>query len=92
MIYIPIEIVNKILVYIGEINNNMIITQYQLNTYNEYYKINFDTDLLWNIKSTLKMKQYYPLYECNFSKYNIRELYKNGKSYYEKQLRDNMIE
>ena len=41
VIMIPIEIINKILLYVGELNNNMIITQYHLVSNKEYYKIIF---------------------------------------------------
>ena len=46
---IPIEIVNKILLYVAEINNSIIVTQYNLITNKEYYKINFNSDILWKI-------------------------------------------
>ena len=36
----PIEIINKILIYVSELNNDMIITQYDPKTNKEYYKIN----------------------------------------------------
>jgi hypothetical protein len=89
---IPIEIINKILVYIGELNNDIIIRQYYLstdstnltNTNKEYYKINFNSNLLHRVKATLLMKQYYPIRSGNFSKGNI-ELYKFGIQHYEKK-------
>ena len=91
MTSIPIEIINKILVYVGELNNNMIITQYKLNTNKEYYKINFNNDLLWNIKTTLVMKQIYPVYSCDFSNKSYLELYKFAIPHYKKQLQLNKI-
>jgi len=87
---IPIEIVNKILVYLGELNKNIIITQYDIITNKEYYKIDFNSDLLWKIKTTLIMKRIYPIYSGNFNNGNI-ELYKFGMLHYEKQLRKNKI-
>jgi len=90
---IPIEIVNKILVYISELNNNMIITQYHTITNKEYYIINFNTDLLWRIKSTIIMKRVYPIYnadDCLKTKQFI-ELYKCGIPHYENELRLNTI-
>ena len=36
---LPIEIINKILIYVGELNNEVIIEQY--NATNCFYKINF---------------------------------------------------
>ena len=83
---IPIEIINKILTYVAELNNNMIITQYNLITNKEYYKINFSSNLTLNIKSTLIMKQIYPIYSCDFSNKSNIELYKFGIPHYKKQL------
>ena len=91
MSFIPIEIVNKILCYVSDINNTLIRPQYNLLTSKEYNKINFKSHLLWKIKSTLTMKKHYPLYCTNFSNKNTRELYKSGKLHYEKQLRERII-
>ena len=88
---IPIEIVNKILLYVGEINNSIIVIHYDLITNKEYYKINFNSDALWKIKSTILTKKIYPIYSYNFSKKSNIELYKFFIPYYEKQLRLNMI-
>jgi hypothetical protein len=90
---IPIEIVNKILVYVSELNNDLIITQYYINKNKEYYMINFNSNLLWRIKSTLRMKKIYPIYhEHNggFNNKDYRELYEFGIPHYENELR-NMI-
>lgn len=84
---IPIDIVNKILVYVSELNNNIIIIQYHLITNKEYYKINFNSDLLWKIKSTLIMKQKYPILFGDFTNNNNIKLYKFGIQHYEKHLR-----
>lgn len=82
---IPIEIINKILVYVSELNNSIIITQYYSISNKKYYKINFNSDLLWKIQSALKMKQIYPIYNSFTSKSSI-ELYKFGIPHYEKEL------
>jgi hypothetical protein len=90
---IPTEIINIILVYIGELNNNMIITQYNPITNKEYYKINFYSDLLWKIKSTLVIKRIYPIYIdgiCYMDNSYI-ELYKFAIPHYENELRQNRI-
>lgn len=87
---LPIEIINIILEYVSELNQDTIITQYHPLTNKEYYKINFYSDLLWNIKSTLMMKRFYPIYSCDFSNKGNIELYKHGKIHYEKHLRENM--
>lgn len=86
----PIEIINKILVYVSELNNNIIITQYNPITYKEYYKINYDADILWKIKSILLMKRFYPvypIYKGRFINMNYIELYKYGILHYENKLR-----
>jgi hypothetical protein len=90
----PIEIVNKILCYVSEMNNDMIIRQYHMITNKEYYKINFYTDLLWRIKSNLVMKRLYPVYPdyyANFNNKDTIELYKWCTLHYEHQLRENTI-
>jgi hypothetical protein len=87
---IPIEIVNKILLYVGELNNSIIIEQYDLLTNKEVYKINFCSDLLWKIRATIVMKRIYPICSCDFSNKNI-ELYKYFIPHYEKQLRSNIV-
>lgn len=87
---LPMEIINIILEYVSELNQDTIITQYHPLTNKEYYKINFYSDLLWNIKSTLMMKRFYPIYSYDFSNKGNIELYKYGKIHYEKYLRENM--
>lgn len=82
----PIEIVNKILVYISELNNDTIITQYDMITNKEYYKINFNSDLLFKIKTVFVMKRIYPVYSGYFNKSTLK-LYKSGVLHYEEQLR-----
>jgi hypothetical protein len=84
---LPIEIVNKILVYASELNNDIIITQYNIITNKEYYVINFSSDLLWKIKTVYVMKRFYPIYSSDFFNKGTIELYKSGISHYEKQLR-----
>jgi hypothetical protein len=88
---VPIDIVNKILLYVSEINDNIIITQYHPITNKKYYKINLNSDLLWKIKSTLIMKRIYPIRDGNFCNKNNINLYKFGIPHYEKQLRNNKI-
>jgi hypothetical protein len=85
----PIEIVNKILVYIGELNHDMVITQYHPNTFREYSVINFYADSLWRIKSVITMKRIYPVYLCDLylQSKSFFELYHNGVPHYEKALR-----
>ena len=88
---IPIEIINKILVYVAELNNNIIITQYNTITNKEYYIINFNSDLLWRIKSTLITKLIYPIRNSEYylKSKDFIELYKHFVPYYENELRLN---
>ena len=89
---LPIEIINKILLYVSEINNNIIVTQYDTLTNKEYYNINFNSDLLWRIKSTIVMKRIYPVYSMHNGGFNNKDyinLYKYGIPHYENELRIN---
>jgi hypothetical protein len=91
MVIIPIEIVNIILDYVGDLNNAIVITQYHLITNKEYYKINFNSEMLWKLKATLIMKRQYPsCFNDNtcFTKEYIA-LYKFGVPHYVKQLKVN---
>jgi len=84
---LPIEMINKIFVTICEVNNNVIITQYHPTTNKKYYKINFNSDLLWKIKAVLVMKQLYPLLNSDFTNKGNIDLYKWGAEHYERKLR-----
>jgi hypothetical protein len=87
---LPIEIINKILVYVGELNDNIIITQYHIYSNKEYYKINFNSDLLWKIKASIRMKQLYPLYPIYnnvFINNHYIKLYQYGIPHYQKELK-----
>ncbi len=84
---LPIEIINKILVTICELNNGVIITQFNPTTNKKYYKINFNSDLLWRIHAVLRMKQLYPLLNSDFTNKGNIKLYKWGTEHYERQLR-----
>ena len=90
MLNLPIEIINKILIYVGELNNDLIILQYNPYIKNqEFYKINMFSDLLWNIKTTMIMHRIYPIY-YNINENNTiisKDLYVYGKKYYENLLR-----
>ncbi len=91
MVTIPIEIVNIILDYLGDLNNAIVITQYHLITNKEYYKINFKSEILWKLKATLIMKHQYPacfIHNDGFTKEYIA-LYKFGIPHYVKQLKEN---
>lgn len=80
---LPIEIINKILIYIGELNDEVIITQY--NGLNCFYKINFYSDFLWDLKGLLLMKCFYPILSTHITASS--ELYKLGKQHYKSKLK-----
>jgi hypothetical protein len=44
MSLIPIDIANKILEYVGDLNQSVVVTQYYTATSKEYYKINFASE------------------------------------------------
>jgi hypothetical protein len=82
---LPIEIINKILLYLSEINNDIITIQYNQNNnkLNEYYIINKASNNIINIESINIMKRCYPLYNCiNITSPENIELYKYGKMHY----------
>ena len=86
----PTEIANKILVYIGELNNDLIIIQYHPVSNTECYKINMFSEKLWNIKSLMITRLIYPLdSDTNITAYNNRLLYKYAKTHYTKSILDN---
>lgn len=88
---LPIEIINKILFYVGELNNEILIRQYCIISKNEYYKINLFSDYLWNLKCLLVVKRLYPLYNSVYdnspSIMKHIELYRWAKAHYEITLR-----
>lgn len=88
--YMPIEIINKILSYIGDLNNSPVIMQFLYNN-KEHYKINFSADSLLDIQAILRAKQLYPIrMECP-TIFRHRELYKYCKKHYKKEIRNNTM-
>ena len=96
---LPIEIINKIMVYIAEINHNMIITQFNLinnKENNEHYLINKNSELLLDIHCVIYMKRIYPFHILDSSLYvqwyptseGNMELMKFGKKYYSEKARN----
>jgi hypothetical protein len=84
----PTDIINKILVYVGELNNDILIPQYCVTSNRVQYKINMFSDSLWNIQGLLVTKRLYPLYTHPLSIMKHKEVYKYAKSHYEKLLRN----
>ena len=82
---LPYDVINKILIYLGELNKEPYILQYEYNSH--YYKINPYSDYFFNIQSTLIMKR---LYQCShYEILNNKFLYKLGKKHYMKVLKEN---
>lgn len=77
-----LELIRKILEYVNDPNDMMILQD------NLCYKINFDSDLIWKIKSNLIMKQKYPVYS---SILHHKSLYKHGSLHYENDLKRSAV-
>jgi len=90
---IPIEIVNKILIYVGELNDDVVITQYHQVSCKEIYKINMYSNSLFYIQGLLYMKRIYPLTSTstNLTRSPNRELYKWGVSHYADSIRNKLL-
>ena len=86
---LPIEIINNILIYVGELNNEILIKQYCIISKKIYYKLNMFSDFLWNIKSLLVTRRLYPLYDNPLSIMKHKCLYRWAKNHYEKLLKNN---
>ena len=86
---IPIDIVNKILDYVSDLNQDLLITQYNPLTNIEYYKINFNHNFLWKLNGVISMKLYYPIRQQFANNKNNYEMYKCGVQYYEKKTKEN---
>ena len=87
---IPIEIVNIILGYVGDINELVVYMCYDQLTCQEKYKINFTSDFLWRLKSVMIMKRLYPIY-IEPRNFNNIQLYDYGVRHYENLLRNNIL-
>jgi hypothetical protein len=85
---IPIEIVNKILIYVGELNDEVVIIQYNTNL-NFFYKINFYSNFFFDLKGLILMKRFYPVLFTSITNYTNIELYKWGKSHYKIAVKQN---
>ena len=86
---LPIELVNKILEYKAEMNNELIMIQYKYGTNDEYYKINKSSSLLIQIEAIVIMKYLYPVYlsPLTIIKKN-KQMYESGKAHYIKRIED----
>jgi len=86
----PIEIINKILSYMGDLNNSPVITQYLFNN-KEQYKINYSADSLLDIQAILRTKQLYPIRTTCPTMVHHRELYKYCKKHYKEEISNNTL-
>jgi len=87
---LPIEIINKILFYVGELNNDAFIIQYEYSGEKKYHKINSFSTTYQPIRALFLMKRFYPLYN-NYTEINNMKLYNEGKRHYEKMLCEKKI-
>ena len=85
----PIEIVDKILVYVGELNDDIIIPQYGKSS----YIINFYSDSLYKISANLLMKRYYDIsYSTNINWYKQHiKLYEWGSEHYYNKVKSSLV-
>lgn len=90
MTILPIDIINKILCYKSELDNDIIMLQYNTKTSKEFYAINWLSDFLWDIKSNLVMKQLYPLTANPIINKGTKDLYIHGKYHYKQSLKQNI--
>ena len=92
MIFIPIDIINKILVYHAELNNYLIILQYNPINNIEFYKINRYSNFLLSLRAVIGMKIIYPLlYTGPILEENKRIIYNFNKEYYKQLLHDKIF-
>ena len=82
---IPIDIINNILVYVTELNIDLVYIHYDSKN-REIYKINNYCDKIWNIQAINKMKIYYPLTIIQYINKHY-DLYKYGKKHYTNLLK-----
>jgi len=87
---LPIEIINKILGYVAELNHEIVYTQYDSRNNREIYKLNRFSNKLLEIQALQRMKRYYPIYysiQHNEPIKKYMNLYENGKHHYIQQIR-----
>ena len=85
---LPIDIINKILIYTGELDNVPFIIQYRSNGKKVFYKINPFADYFLSLRALMIVKRIYPLrsYEGIL---NNTILYKLSKKHYMEMLKLN---
>ena len=79
---LPFEIINKILMYKSDLDNDIIIIQYNPINKKELYIINKKSILLYNIHANLMMKRLYPLYDNTIILQKNIDLYYHGMNHY----------
>lgn len=84
---LPIDIINKILIYTGELDNVPFIIQYnRLNEKKVSYKINPYADYFLSLRALMIVKRLYPLRSYEGILNNIM-LYKLSKKHYMEVLK-----
>lgn len=87
---LPIEIINRILVYVAEMSDDMYILQYNTKTNKSYYKLNFLSHSLRHIDFVVSIKKFYPFFISNQNEKKKLNLYQL-KYVYMKLLRDQKV-
>jgi hypothetical protein len=85
---LPLDVVNRIIIYVGELNHQVVMLLYNPKNNNERYKVNKSSNFLWKLRGLMVMKQLYPLTDVDPTEHQNRELYKYGKQYYEYLLKN----
>lgn len=91
MISIPIDVINKILIYHAELNNDLIILQYNPINNIEYYKINKYSNFLLSLRAVIGMKIIYPLLYTGPILEDKKRIYNFNKEYYKQLLHDKIF-
>ena len=60
---LPIDLINKILQYAGELNNDTVIIQYETTSHKEYYKINFNSKFIKKLKNIIVIRKKWQNFE-----------------------------
>jgi len=82
---LPIDIINKILIYMSQINDDIMTIQYKYNL-NEFYIFNKYSTKFIDIEALQMTKRTYPLYMANLTDEKYRQLYYFCKNHYKQIL------
>ena len=79
---LPYEIINLILGYKAELDDDLVYVEYHLRTGQEKYRINFTSGFLMRLRALLMTRFIYPLYHTCPTCRLHRSLYESAISYY----------